>query len=311
MPENFNPEQVLSPEEEREYTSRVLLHFARHGQRTKDHGDGSDSVQILTEIGGKQALGKGKGIGKAKPTAMAFGGHKVRSRQMGGFMLAGAEGRSAEEGGDITGNESPEELQAILDQDLKYGTRMATDPRLSFHYDTQVVEDTCDAAYDRGEGLKWHVEQGDNFVSEHGNENDVSYSKASANVAQVIKKYMGIAPKFDRLVSENEKMDKYGDTLERFMGSHANVIDLFLCKLIEKTKGKEERDRLIKMLGNQMFDEAEGFDIEIVMVAGQPEVIVRYERKADKKKDEEDFVFNERVTLEVLDKLIEEGKNKA
>lgn len=301
MSEKFRPEMGMTPEQEREYTSRVLLHFARHGDKTKDVGDGSNVVQVLTELGKQQGWEKGEKFAPAKPTAMAFGGDVIRSQEMGGHMLAGAENRD-----DITGDETLDELRTKLDKGRKIGTRLGVDPRLSFHYETPAVRETSDAAYDRGEGLRWFIDESDKFIAEHGNDRETSYSRMASNIAQILQKYAKIAPNYNRIVSEEEKMKQYGDTLERFMGSHAGAIDFFLCKLIEVISGSEERDRLVRMLGNQMFDVGEGFDIEIAMVDDQPEMTINYERKG--KGDEEDFIFHETIGPEVLEQIIEEGE---
>ena len=305
MKEGATTEQLTSPEAG-EYSSRVLLHFARHGDKTSDP-DKSNVEQVLTEIGRRQGWDKGKALGPATPTAMAFGGDVLRSQEMGGFMLAGAEDNEG-----ITGQETLDELRAKLDEDRKVGTRLAVDPRLSFHYESPEVWRVAGGAYKKGGGgLKWMVENSDQLVMEHGNERETSYSRVASNIAQVLEKYAKIAPRFDAIVSDEEKMKQYGDTLERMMGSHAGAIDYFLCKLVEVMRGKGERDRLISMCDEMGFDVAEGFDVEIDMVNGEPQMRVKYEKKS--KDGEEDFVFNENIPPEVLEQIIAEGeatKNK-
>lgn len=301
MPE-FTPDMPVSPEAEREYSSRIVLHFFRHGDKTKEvDGDKSNVVQVLTETGAQQGVDKGVELGPAKPTAMAKGGDVKRSRQMAGYALAGAEGRD-----DITGAETIEELEAKLNEGRKVGTRMAEDPRLSFHYESDELWEACDEAYDRGEGLKWFVEESDEFAAEHCNDRETSYSRMASNIAQVLQDYNKIAVNYDRLVSNEEKMKQYGDTLQRFMGSHAGSIDFFLAKLVEVMRGSEERDRFVRALDNQMFDVAEGFDIEIEMIDGQPQMRISYEREPQD--DREGFEFNEVIGPEVLEQIVEEGE---
>ena len=53
-----------------------------------------------------------------------------------------------------------------------------------------------------------------------------------------------------------------------------------MAKLIEKTKGIEERDKFVKILNNQGFDYAEGFDIDIKnKELGEPTVHISYKKE--------------------------------
>jgi hypothetical protein len=117
---------------------------------------------------------------------------------------------------------------------------------------------------------------------------------------------MTIAPRFDQIVSDEEKKEKYSDTLERFMGSHAGVIDVFLCKVVEKLKGIEERNKLVESLANSGFNFAEGFDVEIDVINGEPQMRIKYSKPKDERG--EAFEIDEVVPHEILEQMIEEGK---
>ena len=58
------------------------------------------------------------------------------------------------------------------------------------------------------------------------------------------------------------------------------MLESFLAKLIEKTKGIKERDRFVQALNNQGFDYAEGFDVEIRnKESGEPIIHISYKKK--------------------------------
>ncbi|MFA6908417.1 MAG: hypothetical protein WC289_00855 [Patescibacteria group bacterium] len=284
------------------YDSRISLHFTRHGEKEKDPNK-SNRERLMTAKGRQQAIEKGKKREGRHDAAMAFGSHVVRSQQVAGYEMAIAQGRT-----DITGDETLEELKAKLDQDLEYGHRVGEDKRLGFDFYDKEYERITDEAYDKKQGLKFVVEESDQLAEKMGDSKSISYSRAASNIAQVVEKYIKIAPTFNTLVSDSEKREQYGDTMERFMGSHAGVIDCFLAKVVEKIKGVEERDALVRALGNQGFDETEGFEVDIVKTShsDEPSVRVMYDKKD--KDGNELFHFDEVVSPETLKEIIEEGE---
>jgi hypothetical protein len=80
-----------------------------------------------------------------------------------------------------------------------------------------------------------------------------------------------------------------------------------LLKVVEKTKGAEERDRLLAVIGNQ-FDFLEGFDVEVVKGKKdeKPSVKVKYEKKDTR--GGELYKIEEVVPIEVIEEIIREGK---
>jgi len=298
-PGKFGVEQVDSPEA-REYSSRVLLHFIRHGEKESDPNKKGDE-QLLTAAGRRQGLETGLKGPEAKPSAVAFGSDILRAQEMAGFDLAGAKRRD-----DITGEESLEELREKLNQDLNVGSKLAVDARLGFVFKSPDFKKDVGAAYKEGQGLKFMVENSDQLAEQLGDKESSTYSRIAANVSEVLDKYLTISPRFDEIVSNDEKRQYYSDTLERFMGSHAGVLDVFLCKLVEKLKGVEERNRLMESLDNNSFNFAEGFDIEIDMVGGEPQMRIRYSKLKDERG--EAFEIDEVIPHEMLEEIIKEGK---
>ncbi len=292
-------EQVLSPEAEK-YSSRVLLHFLRHGEKESVAGRKNEE-QLLTATGRQQGLEAGLSGPEAKPSAVAFGSDIPRAQEMAGFDLAGAQRR-----GDITGNETLEELRVKLDQDLKLGTKLAVDPRLGFHYDNPGLKERVSQAYKDSRGLDFMVHNSDALAEELGDKTSTTYNRVATNVSQVLDKYLTIAPRFDQIVSDEEKKEHYSDTLERIMGSHAGVLDVFLCKVVEKIRGAEERDKLMAALGNNIFNFAEGFDVEIDMINGEPQMRLRYSKPKDERG--EAYEFDEIIPKNILEEMIADGE---
>lgn len=293
------PEQK---EQAEEIKSQVLLHFTRHGEKTKIPGL-HNKEQELTPGGKKQAYDKGSAERPAL-NALAYGSDIKRAQQAAGFEMAGATGTK------IGGNENLEELKQKLniveDRELNYGTRLGSDIRLGFHFDNKQFEEVAEDAYGRHEGLKWMVENSDELAKELNDTSSTTYLRAAGGVAQILNKYENVSKNFSRLLDNEENREKYGQVLERFIGSHSGLIDLFLTRAVEKIKGQEERDKLIDVLGNQGFDFAEGFDVEIddVKDKNQPTVRIRYEKKD--KDGKELFKFDEEIPPEVMQEMIEQ-----
>ena len=294
-------EHKISPESGKEnYSSRTLLHFFRHGEKASDPNK-TNFEQLLTKKGKLQGYEKGKKGPEAYPTAIAFGGYVKRAQEIAGTTMAGAKRM------EITGEESLEEIKIKLDEGLNYGSKMGIDKNLGFYYESEFCK-IKDDAYNESRGLKFIVEESDELAEKLGDKYSSTYLRSAGRIAKVLEKYSSIAPKFGEIISDDEKKKKYGDVLERFMGSHMGVIDVFLCRVVEKIKGRDERDRLVQMLGNNGFDPAEGFDIEIDTLASQKEPVIRLKYNKENKDGDEVFSFNEIIPPELIRELIDEGK---
>lgn len=202
---------------------------------------------------------------------------------------------------EIIGNESLEELEEKLDKELFKGSKMGIERRLDFNVDLSTdYGKQAHEAFKRGEYLKFLVEQSDALAESLQDADAGTYSRTAGRVAEIVKKYMDIAPRWDKLAQDESK--KYKDSLKRFLGTHQGIAESFLAKLIEQTKGKEERDRFVVALNNQGFDFVEGFDVEIDTMSGkEQQVRVSYKKEKDGKVL---FEYNEIVPKEIIDNLI-------
>ena len=90
--------------------------------------------------------------------------------------------------------------------------------------------------------------------------------------------------------------------MKRFFGSHQGVLESFLAKLIEKTKGIEERNKFVEVLNNQGFDFAEGFEVDIKnKELGEPTIHLLYKKEKEGKTI---FEFDEDLPKEIIDSLV-------
>jgi len=293
-----NPTEKGKEEEPQEFSSKVSLEFFRHDEKEKTKSDQPDQEVALTEKGRKHArsLSKTEDISQA----VAFGSPFRRAKETAAYVMGG-------EAMSLTGNESLEDLKKIIDTELKVGTKISADPRLGFNIDKETPYGReANAAFGRGEWLKFLVEKSDQMAGECGDNKSSTYSRMATDIAKIVEKYLTIAPRFDSLVREKG----YNEELKRFFGSHLGVLESFLAKVIEKTKGEEELDHFVKTLKNQGFGFSEGFkiDIENPQEDKEPVVKISYEKKGENPEDS--FEFDEKIDPSILQEIIKEGSEK-
>lgn len=284
-------------EQVKDYTSKIELFFRRHDEKEKDTTKSDEEVR-LTPAGKIHA--KEEAWQDDISQSMAFGSSRKRTRETAGLIMSG----KLEE---ITGTETLEELKEKLDKDLplKSGSKIRVDDRLNFEADSNsnYVKKAIEAIK-KGEYLKFLVEKSDESAKEENDSKSSTYTKQAQNIASIFEKYYGIAPHFNELVQDKNK--NYEDTMKRFLGSSQGVLESFLAKLIEKTKGIEERDKFVQALNNQGFDYAEGFDVEIKnKESGEPTIHLSYKKEKD---GETIFEYNEDIDKDMLLRIAESNK---
>lgn len=272
-------------------TSKIDLRFFRHAEKESDKSKSDEEIE-LTETGRKQAVEKS--IDNDISQSVAFGSPRKRTQQTAGFVMGG----SLDE---ITGNESLEELKEKLNKELRIGSKVGVDKRLDFNGDfsTEFGKKAMEA-FKKGEYLKFLTEQSDEIAGSLQDGNGETYSRMAGRIAEIVKKYLSIASRWDKLVQDERK--DYEDTLKRFLGTHQGIAESFLAKVIEQTKGKAERDAFVLALNNQGFDFADGFDVEIDTIDGKDQQVrVSFKKEKD---GETIFTFDEVVPREIINGLI-------
>jgi hypothetical protein len=293
------PPGLEHPEKEEKYTSRILIHFMRHGETRKIRKGGvhpetrerRDVNRQLTARGRKQSVEKAPD--GSIELSVAYGSPRKRSRQTAAFAMAG-------QLDEIQGDESLEELREKIDRHWggEFGSKIATDVRLNYREADQndPFDVASETAYEKGYLIDFIVHDSERLAHELHSKNPQVYSSIARNEAEIVEKYLRIAPRWDELVNDPKR--NYGDTMKRYQGSHQGYVEPLLLKVIEAVKGVEERDRLIQVLNRAGFNLTEGFDVEIRNVAeGPPEIRVKYKKEKDGKTV---FEFDEKISPELL-----------
>ena len=274
--------------------SKIILHFFRHAEPERDPQKTNNEFE-LSDTGRTQAVEKSQEMHSDNlDQSVAFGSPRRRAQQTAGFVMG------AESVDSIRGDESLEQLREKLDGKLKVGSKIGIDPKLDFHLDknTPFGEKAYDAVFNKENYMQFLVEESDKLAEELNDEKASTYSRQASNIAQIVKKYIKVGTTWDKLVTSG----KYKNPeLVRFLGSHGGVVESFLLKIIEKTKGVQERDRLLKLIPHQ-FEYVEGLDITITTKGSEHFLHISFRKNGEG--DQEDYVFDEDVPIEVIDQII-------
>jgi hypothetical protein len=285
-------EQPKNIENAAEFSSKINLRFFRHDEKESDPQKTDHDIE-LTPKGRMHA--KEQATETKLAQSVAFGSPRRRTQETAGFIMAG-------QSEDITGEESFNELKEKVDKDLGYGTKIAIDPKLNFDMeaDNEYVKEAT-SAFKKGELMKFIVEKSDELAKESGDDKSSTYSRMAASIASIIKKYIGVAPRWNELANDETK--KYDPTMNRFFSTHQGMQESFLAKVIELSKGVEERDRFIQAIKNKGFDYAEGFQAEIITKdASEPMIHISFKKEGGSQ--EETFKFDEIVSMETLERIV-------
>ncbi len=285
-----------SPEfREPQPTSKIELNFFRHSIKEKDPSKKDEEVSLTPE---GRMLAKSKASSETNiAQAVAFGSPRERTQETAGFIMAGSRD-------EITGDESLEELRQKLDAGLGKGSKLGVSTLLDFTLDeSSNFGKVLFQSFLEGRYLAFTVQESDQRAKELHDEANDTYSRMASRVASLVKKYVGIAPRFNTLVSSSERVTS--DTLHRFFGTHQGVAESFLAKVIEKMEGVDERDRFVAALGNQGFDFTEGFRLDVQTFAnGTNKLHLSFKKERE---SGESFIFDEDVPMGVIDEICAEG----
>lgn len=286
--EQFRPE---TKERREQITSVIDLRFFRHAEKELDKSKSDEEIG-LTETGRKQAVEKSED--KDISQSVAFGSPRKRTQQTAGLIMGG-------QLDDITGDESINELKDKLNKDLKVGSKIGIDRGLDFNVDfSSSFGKKALESVKNGEYLKFLVEESDTLAESFKDITIETYSGMAGRVAEIVKKYLAIASRWDKLVQDESKNHK--DTLKRFLGTHQGIGESFLAKVIEQTKGNAERDAFVSALSNQGFDFVEGFDVKIETIDGKTQNIhISFKKEKD---GQVVFEYDDIVPREVIESFI-------
>jgi broad specificity phosphatase PhoE len=286
--------EIEGRESKEQWTSKIVLSFFRHGE-AEEAKEKRDVDIRLTQRGREQAIEKSE-EGTDISKSVAIGSPRERAQETAGFVMAGRK-----EG--ITDKETLKKLVGKLG----FESKMRIDEKLDFPIPkNEEFRKRTSESFEKGEWLKFLVEESDKLAEKYNEKEGLSYSLAASNVAEIIKKHFKI---FSRWSESVKKKEKHFDTFKRFLGTHQGVGECFLAKIIElkgeekkRGEGIKRRDEFVKALDNQGFDYVEGFDVEILKKEDKEPIIkIDYTKKENNKVI---FEIHEEIDKEFLDKLI-------
>ncbi len=257
------------PEAEQKIETKIILEFMRHGEKepNKEEPKKAEKEIRLTKKGRTQAAEKGKGLNPQSEVSLAWGGPKKRTQETAlRVMLANEE--------KIDPDVSLEEMEEIIAEELKEGKKLKEDEKLNFDLSGLEGKELL-AAFMEGKYLPFLIESSDKRAIETGDIKSSTYSRYAGNIAEIISRYAKIGNNFNRIVSKTDKYEKFGNQLERYLGSHQGVVEGFVAKVLEKTQGKEKRDEFIKSVGGG-FKETQGIRVEIANSGIEQKILITY-----------------------------------
>ena len=270
----------------------IRLEFFRHDERATKPGESDDNSR-LTADGRRNATAVGKTKFPQPEVAIAYGSPRERSietalRQ----MLANRE--------EINGNTDLEGIRELVSERLPVGRKDLVDERLNFHWEGEYKKTATEYYRDKKDYLVFAVEESDDVVRKYKDMNSTSYTRQAAGIAELVKKYVEISPRWERLVQDNpDKFKDFNNELQRFFGSHGTVTECFLLKVIEKKEGIDVvREFLAELPDKNGLGYSEGFTVNIKKdkEMGEAEVIIDYKDRS--------WTMN----LEEIEQIIEDKK---
>lgn len=279
-------QKIESPEN---YNSKVAIHIFRHGEK-EVAGTRPDFAIELTDQGRQQAMDKSV-PGTVVEQSVAFGSRRKRARQTAAFAMTGQLDK-------INGDESLDQLYEKLDKNLKISSKIGIDYRLDFNIDfNSEYGKQVGLAMDNDQLMTFLVEKSDDLASKLNDTEGLTYSRAAANIAKILQKYLKVGERWNSIVKNGNYKS---NTLERFLGTHQGVLDSFLAKVIEKTKGKDELDKFLSAMNGAGFNLVEGFKVEIINQDNGQKVNINYKKE---KNGQKVYEFYEQVPENIINEI--------
>jgi broad specificity phosphatase PhoE len=227
----------------------MRLVFLRHGEKAQTAEGQADQEVPLTQRGREEADARGEGLGLKPDRAIVYGSSRGRSLETAYRTLFGKDP-------DVSGAADLDSIRDVVSDHLRVGKKEKVDDRLNFNWEGSAAFKTAaEKAYKQDKRLvPWMVEESDALVEAEGDLSSVSYTRAAANIAELIVRYVDAS---DRLPANAD--------LQRVFGSHNSILESFLAKVYEKTQGVEARDEFVQKLASPNgFDYLEGFEVRVL-----------------------------------------------
>lgn len=295
------------PESAEPFTSKINLYFLRHEQAEGlPDAFARDQARHLTPAAVERMIAKSPTIANRR-LAKAIGSIRVRSQMTAALLMEG-QAPDFEKG-------APTTILGKVKNGILGTPRLGTDARLDLNEDGPMRHEIEKAYLGKREDgkklLQYEIEDSDEDAIRLNDSKGATYSRMAAGIASIIKEYYAASDRWNSIVNaEKTRTHPKGiePELERFFGSHQAITECFLAKVIDKTHGREMRDKFVQALGGGSgFDLAEGFEVEILNANGAKRMEINYSKYDDEGKLR--FDFSQEITPELLEDIIREGSH--
>ncbi len=293
------------PEYREDFKPEIRLEFLRHDRREPVTEEKPDEKSRLTPEGRKHASDMGRTKNSTPESGFAYGSPRERTQETALRQLLADEGWVTDE---TTLGDVNEEIR----KQLPYGKKLSISEKLNFRKDADLrFTAVYDKHYSQTKDLvPFLYYESDGLVKELGDLDDYSFTRLAGNVAEFVKKYITILPRWEQIRKQN--LQKYANTeeMQRFLGTHSTVSESFLLKVIEKVDGKEAAKKFIEDLPDKNgVDFSEGISIAIGSDGDAVKIRVSFHDKTWEIEPEViDEIINEKETLNKF--IIEKQKGE-
>ena len=291
--ESLESNMEREPKGREKIETTVILEFMRHGKKESDPSKADEDVRLSPE-GRMQATERGKELSPQPDVSIAYGSPRKRTQETAGRILFSGAGIDDP---DLTLENMEEEIKASL----KKGEKIREDVRLNFNTSGPVGKAALEA-FKAGRYLGYLIEESDAQAVELSDAVSTTYMRQAGNVAELIWKFSKIGGAFNRIASQTDKYEKYGNQLERYFGTHLGVAECFVAKALEEVKGQAAKDEFVRSVGSG-FAETEGVHIEIVNRGTDQTIRMTYGVKDPHNGDRKETID---IGADVLKKIIED-----
>lgn len=284
---SFDKKSEQQVEAEKPLETEVRLEIFRHSKKENDPNR-PNSELLLTPEGRELAHEKGLKMNPDINVAIAGASPMDRTAETAMLIMGANEDK-------IGVDDSLEEMDKKISEEIKVGKKIYRDERLAFNLDGPIQAEGM-AAFKAGEYMKWLANESDKQAILKGDTVSTTYLRQAGNVAELVDKHSKIGNNFNRLATDKKKNDEeFPNYLERYLATHQSVAEPFLAEVLKEQNGAAARDAFISDLKNG-WAETEGLHIRIVNKGAEQTIKLSYQDKGEQKEIE--------VSKDTVDKII-------
>ncbi len=247
----------------------------RHDRREPSTTENPDESSSLTKLGRRHTTEVGKTRNPDPQMGFAYGSPRVRAQETALRQLLANEQW-------VTDDTTLEEMDAHIAGELKYGKKLKVTENLNFKggANEEYARVFEEHYVNRKDLVPFLYYESDRLVEELGDLEDDSYTRLAANVAELIRRYIGMLPRWMDIYEKNKEKYKEQNEMQRFLGTHSTIAESFLLKVIEKTEGVDAAKKFIDDLPDKNgIDFSDGISVELAGIEAGTQVKVTFHGK--------------------------------